>query len=84
MDIFDKISGQIRKSEEDWKTIDELITTIKARQDMLMDKHLYELTALVLLLAEQIRPMGNLGQEASKLQHDIAQMLGALGGGKKK
>lgn len=83
MDIFEQISGQIKKTEEQWKKIDELVAKVKARRDGEgnIDNHLAD---LVLLLVEQLRPVGNLGQEASKLQNEIAQMLNAFGGGKKK
>jgi len=83
MDIFEQITGQIKKTEAQWKQIDELVEKIKARRngEGNIDNHLAD---LVLLLVEQLRPVGNLGQEASRLQNEIAQMMSSFGGGKKK
>lgn len=82
MDILDQISGQIKKTEEQWKQIDTIVEKVKKRlnTDLGLDA---DLANLLLLLVEQLRPVGNLGQEASKLQSEIMQMMSQFGGGKK-
>jgi hypothetical protein len=80
MDIFEQVSEQIKKTEEQWKNIDQLVAKIKAEPTK---TNCSDLACLVLLLVEQLRPVGNLGQEASKLQNEITQMLNVFSGGKK-
>jgi len=84
MDIFNQVNNQIKKTTEQWKEIDRLADKIKTQCDALPDNDLMkDALSLILLLTEQMRPVGNLGEQATKLQEDITQMLSMFSGGKK-
>ena len=89
-DIFKKLAEQVKENNERWEKIDEMYNGLKYLVDngivQSEDYNPSSLTMtikLLLLLADQLRPMGNSSEQVTKLQDEIQDMLSSFTGGKK-
>ena len=84
------IADQIKESDKRWEKIEELVGALTYISDNNVPTNSEGTTLimckLLLLFAEQFKPMGTIGDSASKLQKEIIDMVDAIGnnfGGRK-
>jgi len=88
--MFKELQKKAKENEERWEKIDELIKDIEfvsadnhVRRDYLdngitISNILYPMIQLLLLLAEQIRPISSASQDVEKATKEIGNLLGSL------
>lgn len=82
MNFFDDIDKKLKASAERWKQIDNSVEELKLLIETEKGNHntrrLWCVEQALLLLIEELRPMGNISEQAKELQNDITKMLDTL------